>query len=221
VTQRGIALIAGLVLLASISLLALMAASGMIMQKHMASNFRQDMKALENSGIATSYASSWLYSRPVHERDAACSTNCVLSVAIRSSREIPTAAEYESAAWWRDNGIEAGTNPSTGEKIVSYEDSGSEPPRWIVEELHYQSLAESGFEDGTKGLVYYRILGRGAGLHPSSIAVTESIVARPWGGDYELNAFPPGHEPADFCAQFNHPAIPSFNCGRLAWRQRR
>ncbi len=220
-TQRGIALLAGLVLLASISLLALMAASGMIMQKHMASNFRQDMKALENSGIATSYASSWLYSRAKHERDAACSTNCVLPVAIRSAHEIPTAAEYESAAWWRDNGIEAGTNPSTGIKIVSYEDSGSEPPRWIIEEMHYQSLAESGFEDGTEGLVYYRILGRGAGLHPSSIAVTESIVARPWGGDYELNAFPPGHEPADFCAQFDDPAIPPFNCGRLAWRQRR
>jgi len=221
VTQKGIALLAGLVLLASISLLALMAASGMIMQKHMASNFRQDMKALENSGIATSYASSWLYSRAKHERDAACSTNCILPVAIRSAHEIPTAAEYESAAWWRDNGIEAGTNPSTGIKIVSYEDSGSEPPRWIIEELHYQSLAESGFEDGTEGLVYYRILGRGAGLHPSSIAVTESIVARPWGGDYELNAFPPGHEPADFCAQFEDPAIPPFNCGRLAWRQRR
>jgi len=221
VTQKGIALLAGLVLLASISLLALMAASGMIMQKHMASNFRQDMKALENSGIATSYASSWLYSRAKHERDSACNTNCVLPVAIRSAHEIPTAAEYESAAWWRDNGIEAGTNPSTGTKIVSYEDSGSEPPRWIIEELHYQSLAESGFEDGTEGLVYYRILGRGAGLHPSSIAVTESIVARPWGGDYELNAFPPGHEPTDFCAQFDEPAIPQFNCGRLAWRQRR
>lgn len=219
--QRGIALIAGLVLLASISLLALMAASGMIMQKQMASNFRQDMKALENSGIATHYASSWLYSRPMHERDAACSTNCVLPVAIRSAGEIPALAEYESAAWWRDNGVEAGMNPVTGEIITSFEDSGSEPPRWIIEELHYQSLAGMGFEDGTEGLAYYRILGRGAGVHPASVAVTESIVARPWGGEYQLNGFPPGPEPADFCAQFDDPAIPQFNCGRLAWRQRR
>jgi Tfp pilus assembly protein PilX len=219
--QRGIALLAGLVLLASISLLALMAASGMIMQKQLASNFRQDMKALENSGIATSYASSWLYSRPKHERDAGCSSDCVLPVAIRSVSEIPAAAEYESAAWWRDNGVEAGTNPATGEKIVSYEDSGSEPPRWIIEELHYQSLAGSGFEDGTEGLAYYRILGRGAGVHPASIAVTESIVARPWGGDYQLNEFPPGHMLTDFCAQFDDPTIPPFNCGPLTWRQRR
>jgi len=221
VNQRGIALLAGLVLLAAISLLALMAASGMIMQKHLSSNFRQDMKALENAGIATSYASSWLYSRPQHERDAACSSDCILPVAIRSAGEIPAGAEYESAAWWRVNGVEAGTNPATGETITSYQDSGSEPPRWIIEELHYQSLTESGFEDGTEGLAYYRILGRGAGIHPSSIAVTESIVARPWGGDYQLNEFPAGLEPPDFCAQFDDPSIPSLNCGRLAWRQRR
>jgi Tfp pilus assembly protein PilX len=44
--QRGIALLTGLVLLASISLLALMAASGMIMQKQLSTNFRQDIKAL-------------------------------------------------------------------------------------------------------------------------------------------------------------------------------
>jgi Tfp pilus assembly protein PilX len=219
--QRGIALLTGLVLLASVSLLALMAASGMIMQKQLSSNFRQDIKALENSGIATSYASSWLFSRPKHERDAACSSDCVLPVAIRGPGEIPAVAEYESAAWWRDNGVEAGTDPSSGEIITSYEDSGAEPPRWIIEELHYQSLAGSGFEDGTEGLVYYRILGRGAGIHPSSIAVTESIVARPWGGDYQLNEFPPGLVPRDFCAQFADPSIPAFNCGRLAWRQRR
>jgi len=221
VNQRGIALLAGLVLLASISLLALMAASGMIMQKQLSSNFRQDMKALENSSIATSYASSWLYSRSLHERDPACSRDCVLPVAIRSAGEIPTVAEYESAAWWRNNGIEAGVNPITGDLLTSFRDSGSEPPRWIIEELHYQSLAGSGFEDGTEGLAYYRILGRGAGVHPASIAVTESIVARPWGGDYQLNEFPPGHELTDFCAQFDDPTIPPFNCGRLAWRQRR
>ena len=63
--QRGIALIAGLVLLAAISLLGLMAASGMILQKHMASNFRQDMLALENSEMAGSYASKWLFSRRI------------------------------------------------------------------------------------------------------------------------------------------------------------
>jgi Tfp pilus assembly protein PilX len=214
-------MIAGLVLLASISLLALMAASGMIMQKQMASNFRQDMKALENSGIATSYASSWLYSRPKHERAAACSSDCLLPVAIRNAGEIPTAAEYEGAAWWRDNGIEAGTNPATGERIVSYEGSGSEPPRWIIEELHYQSLAGSGFEDGTEGLAYYRILARGSGEHPASIAVTESIVARPWGGDYQLNEFPAALDSAEFCAQFDDPSIALFNCGPQAWRQRR
>lgn len=214
-------MLAGLVLLASISLLALVAASGMIMQKHMASNFRQDMKALENAGIATAWASNWLYSRPVHEREAACNADCVLPVAIRSAGDIPAAAEYESAAWWRDNAIEAGTDPASGKVLASFSGSGSEPPRWIMEELHYQALAGLGFEDGTEGVAYYRILGRGAGIHPASIAVTEAIVARPWGGDYQLNGFPPGPPPENFCAQFDASAIPQFKCGQLAWRQRR
>jgi Tfp pilus assembly protein PilX len=52
VKEKGVALIAGLVLLAAISLLALMAASGMVLQKHMATNFQQDAQALENAGIA-------------------------------------------------------------------------------------------------------------------------------------------------------------------------
>ena len=219
--ERGIALIAGLVLLAALSLLALMAASGMIMQKHMASNFRQDMQALENSGIATSHASAWLYSRPSHEREAACAANCVLPVAIRNAGEIPARAEYESTVWWRENAVEAGTNPITGEVSAYYANSGSEPPRWIIEELHYQSLAGAGFDDGTEGLAYYRILGRGAGVHPASIAVTESIVARPWGGDYQLNDYPPGAEAENFCTQFDEQSGPQFRCGRLAWRQRR
>lgn len=219
--QRGIALIAGLVLLAAISLLGLMAASGMILQKHMASNFRQDMLALENSEIAGSYASKWLFSRPNHEREAACVSNCTLPVAIRNAGEIPALAEYQSAAWWRANGVAAGTHPVSGENSTSYENSGSEPARWIMEELHFHPLSGNELEDGTEGIAYYRILGRGSGIHPASVAVTESIVARPWGGDYQLGDFPPGPEPDDFCLQFDQQTRQLINCGRLAWRQRR
>ena len=219
--ERGIALIAGLVLLSAISLLGLMAASSMILQKHMASNSRQDMLALEYSEIAGSYASRWLFSRPNYEREADCISNCVLPVAIRSAGELPPLAEYQSAAWWRANGIEAGTHPVSGEKTISYENSGSQPPLWILEELYFQPIAGNALEDGTEGIAYYRILARGSGIHPASVAVTESIVARPWGGDYQLGEFPPDPEPDDFCTQFDQQPHPQFSCGRLAWRQRR
>lgn len=218
---RGFVLIAGLVLLAAVSLLALVAASSMLLQTQMASNFTQDAKALEHSAIAMSYASAWLDSRANHEREEACISNCLLPVAIHNAGEIPALAEYENAAWWRSNAVKAGINPATGEILASYEDLGTEPPHWILEELHFQSAAEGEFEDGTRGVGYYRILGRGTGVHPASIAVIESIVARPWGGDYRLNGFPPGYGPENFCTQFDQAQLLQLDCGRMAWRQRR
>jgi len=221
VNERGIALIAGLVLLAAISLLALLSASGMLLQKHMASNFQQEIQALENSGIANSYASIWLFSRANHEREADCVSNCVLPVAIKNTGSVSARAEYENLAWWRENGVEAGTHPITAENLMSYGDSGSEPPHWIIEELHYQPLPVNALEDGTRGVAYYRVLGRGAGIHAAKVAVTESILARPWGGNYQLPEFQPGADPAEFCRQFSEVSHPQFKCGRLAWRQRR
>ncbi len=219
--MRGFVLIAGLVLLAAISLLSLVAASGMILQKHMASNFTQDAKALENSQFAMSLASAWLYSRANHEREEACTSDCLLPVAIHNPGEVPARAEFESGAWWRLNAVEAGINPITGETVVAWADAGSEPAYWILEELNFQSAAEGEFEDGTHGVGYYRILGRGTGVHPASVAVTESIVARPWGGDYLTNDFPALDQPKHFCAQFDPLLYPQLNCGRMAWRQRR
>jgi hypothetical protein len=67
------------------------------------------------------------------------------------------------------------------------------------------------------GVGYYRILARGTGGSPGSLAVIESIVARPWGGEYQPALYPAAQPPGLFCRQFD-PAIP---CGTLAWRQRR
>jgi len=217
---RGIAMLAGLVLLAAISLMALVAASGMLVQKQMAANFAQGANALENSEIAMSYASAWLYSRSNHEREAHCIVDCLLPVAFHNMGEVPALPEYESAAWWRNNAVEAGLNPISGESAISTGDMGSEPPRWILEELSFQA-ADGAYEDGTEGIGYYRILGRGTGAHPSSVAVTESIVARPWGGSYTLSAFPHDPDMDNFCQQFAPDLSPSLDCGRLAWRQRR
>ena len=218
--DRGIALVTGLILLAAISLLALVSTSGMLLQNQMASNQTQGAIALENSEIAMSYALAWLQNRANHEREEACISDCLLPVAIWQPGEIPSQAEYESAAWWRMNAWEAGFHPVTGEPDYSIATTGAEPPRWLLEELHY-SVAEGSFEDGTEGIGYYRILGRGTGSHPSSVAVTESIIARPWGGDYSLSVYPPESEGSDFCQQFATDSSPPLDCGRLAWRQRR
>jgi len=219
--QRGVALIAGLALLAALSLLALVATSGMILQRHMAANFQENKLALENSAIASSFAIAWLYSRANHEREAACISDCLLPVAIHNVGEIPAQAEYQGSSWWRSNGIEVGVDPESGELMGDNPGSGAVPAPSILEELHSE-VAENA-DDGNpfEGVGYYRILSRGTGTHAGKIAVTESIVARPWGGDYQLGVFPPGPEPSNFCLQFAGEAEEDNDCGRLAWRQRR
>jgi Tfp pilus assembly protein PilX len=219
--QRGVALIAGLALMAALSLLALVATSGMILQQHMASNYRENRLARENSAIASYFAVAWLYSRANHEREGACISDCLLPVAIHNPGEIPVQAEYQGSNWWQSNGIEVGVNPKSGESMGINPGTGAVPPLWILEELHFE--AAENVDDGSpfEGVGYYRILSRGTGTQAGKIAVTESIVARPWGGDYQLDVFPPGSEASNFCLQFAGEAEEDHDCGRLAWRQRR
>ena len=213
---RGVALLAGLALLAAISLLALIAASGTILQRNMAINFQENSIALQNASIASAYAIAWLNSRPVNERESSCETNCILPAGIRNSGLLPQQPEFESAAWWRNNGFAAGFNPETTEKIVTPDD-GAEPAHWAIEEIHYESTGEARGELRAEGIAYYRIFGRGTGKNTRSIAVTEAIVARPWEGDFQAGSYPPDKPFGAFCRQFEN----RYDCGSISWRQRR
>ena len=146
--QRGVALIAGLAMLAALSLLALVATSGMILQRHMAANYHENKLALENSAIASSFATAWLFSRANHEREEDCTSDCLLPVAIHNAGEIPNQVEYQSSSWWQSNGIEVGVNPESGESMGENPGSGAHPPLWIMEELHIE-VAES-TDDGSR-----------------------------------------------------------------------
>ena len=219
--QQGVALIAGLALLAALSLLGLVATSGMILQRHMASNYQENKLALENAAIASSFASAWLYSRANYERQGNCISNCILPVAIHNTDEIPAGAEFQGAAWWQLNGVEAGANPESGESVVNTPASGANPPLWILEELHFEPAQIPAGENSFDGVGYYRILSRGSGTKAEKIAITESIVARPWGDRYQLASYPPGPDASSFCLQFTGQTEEGFDCGRLAWRRRR
>jgi Tfp pilus assembly protein PilX len=219
--QRGVALIAGLALLAALSLLALVATSGMILQRHMAANYHENKLALENSAIASSFATAWLYSRANHEREENCISDCILPVAIHKLGEIPARAEYQSSGWWQNNGIAVGVNPESGDPMGDNPGSGAVSPLWILEELHFEAAENADDGNPFEGVGYYRILSRGTGTQAGKVAVSESIVARPWGGDYQLDVFPPGPEASSFCLQFVDEAEEDHDCGRVAWRQRR
>jgi len=212
--SRGIALLMGLVLLAAVSLIALMAANGMVLQRRMSANLAERTRALGEAAQATAAARAWLDSRADGERETDCVTDCVLPAAIRGAGELPRNPEFETAAWWHANGVSAGMHPETGEPLDSGVpvDNGS---IWMIEEMHYDALPPTAVETSVTGVGYYRIFARGGS--GGSAAVTESIVAHPWDGAFEPLPYPSGEPPGVFCRQFS-PEIP---CGMQAWRRRK
>jgi len=210
------ALLMGLVLLAAISLMALMAANGTVLQRRMSANFEASSKALGDAARATAAARAWLDSRSDFERQRGCLSNCILPAAIQGTGELPRYPEFESAAWWMVNAVAAGTHPETGD-AVDLPAPEADPPRWIIEELRYVPLDESVSGDQAVGVGYYRILARSSGGRAGGLAITESIVARPWDGDYEPLPYPSDTPPGAFCRQFDQRVA----CGMQAWRQRR
>jgi Tfp pilus assembly protein PilX len=213
---RGVALIMGLILLAAISLLALTSARGMVLQHRMAGNLEENLVALHNASIAAADARTWLESRADVEREAGCLADCLLPVAIRNAGELPSRPEFESAAWWRANGYLAGTDPDTGDDL-GYGTGGIEPARWIMEEIRYEAVEAEDSELAVAGVGYYRVLARGSGKRAASVAVSETILARPWDGEYDPAPYPATDPPGAFCGQFDE----SVACGKLAWRQRK
>lgn len=211
--SHGIALVAGLVLLAAVSLLAVLTASGTLIQRTMAGNFRDDSLALENASIAASFALAWLNSRPASEREMDCMNDCILPNGIYDKGGIPDRPEFEGAGWWRANGFAAGYNPAAASTIVDA-DLATRTAHWLVEEIHYQTAAESQSAAGTG---YYRILSRGEGHSPNNVVVVETITARPWEGEITPGIYPPGRLRRSFCRQFG----PQQQCGVLSWRRRR
>lgn len=215
-SQRGFALLTGLVFLVMISLLASVAANSMILQRHQAANFQEKTRAEENAAIAEAQARSWVFSRPDIDRQSGCITDCVLPAAIRNQGDLGANPEFESIAWWRTNGTQAGFHPESGE-AVTITDDGQEAARWIAEEIQYVPAMGRENDPAFEGLAYYRILSRGSGLQAGTVAVTEAIVARPWEGAFDIASFPEPASSLDFCGQFRD----EFPCGTIAWRKRR
>jgi len=214
--NRGMALLTGLVLLAAISLLALSAASGTVLQRNLATNYQENERALENALIAANEALSWLNHRAVSERQRSCFFGCLLPIGIHSAGELPDQPEFESGTWWRNNAYRAGYDPETT-RSHGTADNGIDPAHWLIEEIHYAETGDAWATGQAEGVAYYRILGRGTGYNARTVAVVELITARPWEGEFEMGNYPPDGPDKAFCQQFGN----RYDCGKLSWRQRR
>lgn len=213
---QGMALLTGLLLLAAVSLLAVTAAGTMTLQQHQAANFADKTQARANALLAESFARAWLYSRLDSERQATCAADCLLPRGIYPDQDIPDNPEFESMAWWRSHGIPAGQSPVPG-MMPGYVGERSTESLWVIEEIQFEPVDDPSVETGYSGVGYYRIISRGSGKGPASIAVCETIVARPWGGEFVAMEFPPAAPLSLFCGQFDDARA----CGTLAWRSRR
>lgn len=214
-------MLAGLVLLVAISLLALVATSSMILQHRMAGNFADGQQARQAVAEALVQGEAFVFELGNIDRISDCVSDCFLpplASIIRQTTELPTNPEYKDASWWGSWANEAGVDPITGDRIGEVWGFGSEPPRFLIEEVYFDDTAdpEAGSEaPPLDGIGYYRVLGRGVGNGPAAIVVSETIVARPWLSDAEFDLG--GNSESGFCAPFES----WYDCGRVAWRQRR
>ena len=213
---RGMALVSGLLFLVAVALLAVTAAGSMTLQQQQAANFTDRQRARNNADLAESYAIAWLYSRNNRERQAGCTSNCVLPAGIYHDSEIPDRLESESAAWWDAMATLAGRDPESGERL-GYAARNPTHAAWIIEEIHFLVAPEDERQQPVGATGYYRIVSRGQGTHPGSVAMNESIVARPWNEGLTATAFPPELPLGEFCRQFSD----DLACGIQSWRQRR
>jgi Tfp pilus assembly protein PilX len=217
--SHGFALIAGLLLLASMMILGLAVATGVLLERRMAGNFADQRLALDRARLAGQWARYWLQSRTEDPLASDCSEACGPSPPMFSAGQLPPSPELEAGAWWRLNGVEAGLDPVSGDLRMDYSLNGTEAPLWLIEELHMEPLEGIAVEPGDPEpkLGYYRVLARGSGRFPGSIAVTESVVAMPWAAPFDVASYPPTAEAMHFCDQ----VPPEISCGRIAWQRRR
>lgn len=210
---KGVALVTGLLILAAVSLIAVTAAGSMTLQRKQAANYHDKTQAMANAELAESWARAWLFSRANVEREPLCTRNCVLPLGIHLPGELPDSPENRALSWWSETAVQPGNDPGSGEPSSNPESNSF----WVMEEIHFLETMEAGGDSTPAGIGFYRIFSLGTGTHPRTTAVTESIVARPWGRDLEPLTFPPTEPLRDFCRQLP----PDIACGTVAWRQLR
>lgn len=210
-THRGAALVLGLVLMASMSLLAVASSSGAALQSRMAANWEERTAAWVSASLADAEARRWLASRQYVDRGADCSLGVMQPFAIHARESLPEAVAFQAESWWSNHAMRVNRHPELGSQLVP---DGDLPGSvyWLIEEIH----CEPSIATEQPLVAWYRILARAGGRLPGSVVITESIVARPWGAEIPPVAFPDSPGFSEFCA-----AIHGAPCGRKAWRQLR
>ena len=212
--ETGTTLLLCVLLLSSISLVALAAASASGLQLRMSHNVGSEQQALEAALSANAWAERWLLSLDGSQRPQPCTSACSGQQAVRAAGSYPPLPEYQGERWWLDHGYADGYDPHTARQLVSRAFNGRPAGRWIVEEVQYLPSVEAA--EFAAEMSYYRVIARA--VHPGlgTPVVVESIIARPWGNALWQDALPRPPEAALFCTGL----LPGLHCGRRAWQRR-
>ena len=219
--QKGLALLMGLVIMAALALLALVATTSMALQLRMASNFSEIQRARLGSVEAVRQGTRFLMQLDHSTRSGDCSSGCFqppFASLIHGADELPALPENQSTAWWQVQGSAIGLDPLTGEADGYDWSFGDQAPRFLIEEVHFSPADEdlpAPEAPALEGVGYYRILGRGSGRGAGAVSVTATIIARPW---LDLSvADPASYQAGNLCADFSE----WYDCGPVSWQQRR
>lgn len=210
IRESGAVLLVCLMLLAATSLLGLAAASDHLLNEKMSKNQVEAAEAERQAGIAMAWGESWLFGIPGDQKPSPCFPPCPAGSVIWAKGVLGSAIEYRDEEWWRANALTAGVDPISGTPIMP-----GGLAFWLVEEIHSQP-AQTG-ENAVPEITWYRLTARSGDTPNGALAVTESILARPWGDVNWKNGFPATGTSPGFCFGFE-PPVP---CGRKAWRRAR
>lgn len=194
-SQAGMVLLLCLLFLIALTLLGLSASADAILQSQLAANLQEKERARQSALAALSWAEDWLLDLegPAPE---SCISPCE-GFKLHPAGDVLPHPEIEELPWWQTQGYEAGIDPFTGARLVTFAASSLNPPMWMIEVVHEIPAADDGTTDAR---AWYRILVRANGSTDRAISVIESTVTRPW--------------PAD---ESNGPA----DKGRVAWQELR
>jgi len=207
--QSGAVLLVCLMLLAALSLLGLAAASDHLLQERIATNLLDADHASVDADAALKWGESWLLGAPGDQRPPACPSDCGAGQVIRAAGFHGPAPEHLGEDWWRANAYQAGADPVSGTVLAQ-----GGLAFWLAEEVHVEP-AQAG-DNPAPEIAWYRILSRSADSPAGTYAVSESLLARPWGDAAWTDDYPTTSQAPGFCIETS----PSVPCGRVGWRRR-
>jgi Tfp pilus assembly protein PilX len=196
---KGSALLLSLILLVAFTLLGVSLASAYQLQQRVQTNQERASSAMHAANSALAEAERWLFGQTIETRPVACALACAADRPVWVQLQIPANVQQLDRAWWQTHGQSSAS--SAGER------------HWLIEEL----LPPGPVPDPSKAPTgYYRVVAMGSDDNGIALAVTESLVVRPWVDVPNQSPTSPGSLVNHFCGETGIDP-----CGRVSWRQLR